>query len=92
MTLKKIVTSVYDKRNAFNFNIVNYPFLDGNISGRQSYGVHVSQLVRICSIYDTFKCRNLKLTAKLIKQGYKYKLCFFFKNFLQQAQGHHDQI
>ena len=50
---KKIVTSVYDKRDAFNFNIVNYPFLDGNISGRQSYGVYVSQLVRIGRICST---------------------------------------
>ena len=50
---KKIVTSVYDKRDAFNFNIVNYAFLDGNISGRQSYGVYVSQLVRIGRICST---------------------------------------
>ena len=50
---KKIVTSVYDKRDAFNFNIVNYPLLDGNISGRQSYGVYVSQLVRIGRICST---------------------------------------
>ena len=28
---KKIVTSVYDKRDAFNFNIVNYPFLDNRM-------------------------------------------------------------
>ena len=42
----KIHTSLFDKRDAFGFKIVNFPYLTGNIPNKQSYGVCVSQLVR----------------------------------------------
>jgi hypothetical protein len=42
----KIKTNLYDKRDDFNFDIVNFPFLDGNIPKGPSYGVYISQLVR----------------------------------------------
>lgn len=35
----KIHTKLYDKRDAFGFEIVNYPDLSGNIPEKQSYGV-----------------------------------------------------
>jgi len=38
--------SIYDKRDNFDFPIVNYPDLSGNIPSRQSYSVFISQLVR----------------------------------------------
>ena len=37
----------YDKRDDFDFNIVNFPFLDGDVPRRPSYGVYISQL-KIC--------------------------------------------
>lgn len=78
-------TAVYDKRDDFNFHIVNFPFLDSNIPVKPAYGVYISQLVRIgrvCEKYDTFAKRNWLMTSKLIKQGYHYtKLCTCFKKF-----------
>ena len=38
-------TKIYDKRD-FDFNIVNFPFLDGDVSRSASYGVYISQLIR----------------------------------------------
>ena len=38
---------IYDKCDDFNFDIVNYPFLDGDVPRRASYGVYISQLIRI---------------------------------------------
>ena len=35
----KYVTSVYDKRDDFNFKIVNFPFMDSNIPAKPAYGV-----------------------------------------------------
>ena len=52
-----------------------FPFLDGDIPRPPSYGVYISQLIRfarVCSIVDDFNNRNLFLTAKLFKQGYRY--------------------
>ena len=65
----------YDKRDDFNFEIVNFPFLDGDVPRSTSYGVHISQLIRfarVCSNVEDFNSRNLFLTAKLLKQGYRY--------------------
>ena len=66
----------YDKRDDFNFEIVNFPFPDGDVPRSPSYGVYISQLIRlarVCSnVDDDFNNRNLFLTAKLLKQGYIY--------------------
>ena len=66
---------IYDKRDDFNFEIINFSFLDGDVPRSPSYGVYISQHVRfarVCSIIDGFNNRNLLLTAKLFNQGYRY--------------------
>ena len=62
-----IVSSrIYDKRDDFNFEIVNFPFLDGDVPLSPSYGVYISQLIRftrVCSNVDDFNNNYLFLTA-----------------------------
>ena len=42
-----VSTKIYDKRDDFDFDIVNFPgFFDGNVPQRPSYGVYISQLIR----------------------------------------------
>ena len=41
-----VSTKIYDKRDDFDFDIVNFPFPDGDVPRRTSYGVYVSQLIR----------------------------------------------
>ena len=68
-------SKIYDKQDDFNFEIVNFPFLDGDVPHSPSYGVYISQLIhfaRVCSNVDDFNNRNLFLTPKLLKQGYRY--------------------
>ena len=36
-----------DKRDAFNFNIVNFPYMSSNIPANLTYGVYISQRIRI---------------------------------------------
>ena len=70
-----VSSKIYDKRDDFNFEIVNFPFLDRDVPRSPSYGVYISQLIRfarVCSNVDDFNNRNLFLTAKLLKQGYRY--------------------
>ena len=67
-----VSTKIYDKRDDFDFDIVNFPFLDGDVPRRTSYGVYISQLIRFArasSNVSDFNCRNKALTAKLLKQG-----------------------
>ena len=41
---KKFYTKIYDKRDNFDFEIVNLPFLDSDVPRSSSYGVYLSQL------------------------------------------------
>ena len=70
-----VKTKIYDKRDDFDFDIVNFPFLDGDIPRSASYGVYISQLIRFAQVSshsDDFNTRNKVLTAKLLRQGYRY--------------------
>ena len=71
---KKFNTRLYDKRKDFSFQIVNFPFLCGNVPKRQSYGVFISQIIRfsrVCMKYQCFVNECRVLVRKLLKQGYK---------------------
>ena len=63
----------YDKRDDFNFHITNFPFLSSNIPSSPAYGVFISQLIRYaraCSSYECFILRAVRLSSKLLGQGY----------------------
>ena len=72
--------------NDFDFEIVNFPYLDGAVPRRASYGVYNSQLIRfarVSSHVSDFNTRNTLLIAKLLNQGYRYhKLRKAFPNFI----------
>ena len=60
---------LYDKRDNFNFPIVNFPFICSNIPTPPSYGVCISKLIqnsRACSSYQDFLDRGLLLTRELL--------------------------
>ena len=80
-----VSTKIYDKGDDFDFEIVNFPFLDGDVPRSTSYGVYISQLIRFARrssyVADFNTCHKL-LTQKLLKQGYRYhKLCKTFSKF-----------
>ena len=83
-----VSTKIYDKRDDFDFDIVNFPFLDGDVPRRTSYVVYISQLIRIArasSNHSDFNYRNKALTAKLFRQGYRYfKLRQAFSKFYRR--------
>ena len=41
-----VKSKIYDKRGDFDFDIVNFLFLDGDVPRRPSYGVYISQLIK----------------------------------------------
>ena len=62
-----------DKRDDFNFHITNFPFLSSNIPSSPAFGVFISQLIRYaraCSSYECFILRAMRLSNKLLGQGY----------------------
>ena len=61
--------------------------MSSNIPANPTYGVYISQLIKVSRICDTFQCfviRHSLLTERLIRQGFGYsKLCTFFKKFVR---------
>ena len=45
-----VSSKIYDKRDDFDFDIVNFPFLDGDVPRSTSYGVYISQLIRFARV------------------------------------------
>jgi hypothetical protein len=76
---------IYDKRDNFNFPIVNFPDLSGNIPARQSYNVFLAQLVRYargCLHFIDFQQRARALAIKLLSQHFRFhKLQNTYKRF-----------
>ena len=73
--LRKLPSHHGETSVMFNFDIVNFPFLDGEVPQRPSYGAYISQLIRFArasSHVTDFNNRNKVLTAKLLKHGYLY--------------------
>ena len=83
-----VSTKIYDKCNDFDFEIVNFPFLDGDVPRSTSYGVYISQLIHFAgasSHVADFNTRNKLITQKLLKQGYRYhKLRKTFSTFYRR--------
>ena len=69
----KLHSRLYDKRDDFDFEIVNFPHLSSNIPSSPAYGVYISQLIRYsraCSHYKDFLHRARFLTSKLLDQQF----------------------
>ena len=83
-----VSSKIYDKRDDFDFDIVNFPFLDGDVPRSTSYGVYISQLIRFARVSShvvDFNARNKSLTAKLLQQGFRYhKLRKTFSKFYRR--------
>ena len=82
----KLSTRLYDKRDDFDFHIVNFPFFSSNIPSGPSYGVYILQLIRYarcCSRYYDFRNRHKCLVDRLLSLGYiALWLEKSFKNFM----------
>ena len=45
-----VSSKIYDKRDDFNFEIVNFPFLDGDVPCSPSYGVYILCTINIAIV------------------------------------------
>ena len=88
----QLSTRIYDKRDDFKFEIINFPHMDSNIPSSPAYGVYISQLIRYargCSKYAAFVKRHQILTKRLLNQGFvRSRLGNTFKKFYGRYQDH----
>ena len=62
----KLSTRLYDKRDDFDFHIVNFPFLSSNIPSGPFYGVYISQLIRYARCCSPMMISDIATNAWLI--------------------------
>ena len=83
-----VSSGIYDKRDDFDFDIVNFPFFDGDVPRSTSCGVYISQLVRFAGVSGRvvgFSACDEGLAAKLLQQGCRYhKLRKTFSKFYRR--------
>ena len=51
-----VSAKIYDKRDNFDFEIVNFPFLDGDVPRSTSNGVYISKLIRFARATLAINC------------------------------------
>ena len=69
-----VSTKIYDKRDDFDFEIVNFPFFDGDVPRSSSYGVYISQFIRFArasSYVADFNTRNKLFTISLAPRTFR---------------------
>jgi hypothetical protein len=86
----RIIYKIYDKRDDFNFKIINFPNMFSNIPASPAYGVYISQLIRYArasSNYSDFLKRHLHLRNRLLDQGYtKIRIIRSLRKFIFRYQ------
>ena len=68
-----VICSNFDKRDAFDFDFVNFPDLSMNIATAPAFGTYISQLRRYSRAwynYDNFSSRHSILAERLFSQGF----------------------
>ena len=85
-----VSTIIYDKRDDFDFEIVNYPFLDGDIPRSNSDGVYISQLIRFARASSYFA--DINTHNKLLTQNKAIGIINFAKLFLKFYRRYYDLI
>ena len=72
-----VASKIYDKRDDFDLDIVNFPFLDGDVPRSTSYRVYISQLIRFARV--SFASRPIGTGGKK-KKLYRADFSDQFKN------------
>ena len=69
-----VASKMCDKRDSFNLEIANFPFIDKNVPRSPSNDVNISELMRlarVCSNVVT-STKEFFFTSELLKQGFWY--------------------
>ena len=87
-----ITIKLYDKCDAFGFQMMNFPFMSRTIPSVPAYGVYASQLIRYtrcCSNYSDILLCHRALVTRLLSQGYKVNC---LTNTFKKFYGRHNDL
>ena len=75
-----VSTIIFNKRDDFDFEIVNFPFLDGEVPCSTSYVVYISQLIRFAPLFSLLEHLAMLETSTLARN-------FLLGSFLKKGIG-----
>ena len=81
-----VSSKIYDKRDDFNFEIANFPFLDGNVPHSPSHGIYISQLIRFARVCSNVDDKKIHKRSTALERSVKY-----FTWALKLVSGHQTQ-
>ena len=92
-----VSSKIYDKRDDFDFDIVNFPFLDGDVPRRASYGVYVLRKVGIGAIPElhlrkvgiptlSANSRIVPVNSRIVQGKWRAAICAQSRNRLGQSR------
>ena len=58
-----VLSKIYDKRDHFNFEKVEFPFQDGDVPCSPSYGLYISQLIHFAKVFSNVSDSNNRKTV-----------------------------
>ena len=67
---------LFHKRGDFEFEVVHFPFLDGDAPRSTSYGFYISQLIRFASASSHIAGFNTRI--KLLTQKLLMPYCLYY--------------
>ena len=73
------LTSVYDKRDDFDFDIINFPDLRSNINQKMAYNVYKEEIrryIKICNNSESLVDKCIQLENNLLKKEYSKRILF----------------
>ena len=85
-----VSSKINDKWDFFNFELVNLPFLDGDVPRSPSIIWQLIHLARVCFNIDDLNNRSKYLTSKLLKQGDLYHKNY--KVFFSKFHNRHSEL
>eukprot|EP00607_Mallomonas_marina_P006252 CAMPEP_0182437162 /NCGR_PEP_ID=MMETSP1167-20130531/84855_1 /TAXON_ID=2988 /ORGANISM="Mallomonas Sp, Strain CCMP3275" /LENGTH=950 /DNA_ID=CAMNT_0024629975 /DNA_START=63 /DNA_END=2915 /DNA_ORIENTATION=- len=84
----RIDMSVFDKTEAWDFNVLRYTHADSNAPPHQTVGIFLSQLVRfrgICNSIRNFMRATTNLTQRMLERGHQpYLLLKGFRRYMMR--------
>jgi hypothetical protein len=89
---RQITSNLYDKRNAYNFSVVRFPYRSSNIPSKMFYatiGAEVLRIAKATSKYEYFLESVRVLLIRMKKQGANV---FGIQKVLRKMLGRHTEI
>jgi hypothetical protein len=85
----QLSTKIYNKRDDFNFKIINFQNMCSNIAASPAYGVYISQLICYARASSNYSWYNSCQRSTLWKRSSSYTIWFQMRCWMTSCLNHY---